>query len=172
MSFNIQIFQSLPDKERFRLILQKLTELGVARICPFISDRSTSVEALDKKQKKSHRWPDIIINASKQCRRAVIPELTIPLSWEAVLKNIKDSDAIFILNEHENNNCLKNALKKLNSKKISLIVGPEGGFTNKEVEDVKNAGGQSISLGKRILRTETASIVAAGLIVYETGGFE
>lgn len=167
---SLHVYQALPEKERFELILEKLTELGVDRIIPFVSERSTTLQQRDARQKKSHRWPHVLLRAARQCRRAMIPELSAVMQWYQVIQQLSDSDLTIVLNERENVTGLKEVLKGITSGTISLIVGPEGGLTRHEVDSVCNMGGHAISLGSRILRTETAAILAAGLIQYETGG--
>ena len=84
------LYQALPEKERFELVLEKGVELGVDRIVPFVSSRSTTVEARDSKQRKSHRWPDIVQRAAKQCRRPDIPELGPVVTFAEVLQETSD----------------------------------------------------------------------------------
>ncbi|MBN2427048.1 MAG: 16S rRNA (uracil(1498)-N(3))-methyltransferase [Deltaproteobacteria bacterium] len=161
----LDVYQALPEKERFELILQKLTEIGVYRIVPYLSERSTTLEERDAGQKKSHRWPDVLRRAAKQCRRGIIPELSSPLPLEEALAEAAQAELVLTLSEHEKGRGLKEFLagdRKYSH--ISLFVGPEGGFSNVELEAMAAAGFVSLSLGPRILRTETAAIVAAALV--------
>lgn len=168
----IHVYQALPEKERFELILQKLTELGVARIIPFVSKRSIDLAERDSGQKKSHRWPHILLRAARQCRRAMIPELSPVMGWQELLSEIPQSDLTLILYEKEAQGGPRQLLGGITSGTVSLVVGPEGGLTRPEVEEITAGGGHSISLGNRILRTETAAITATGIIQYETGGMD
>jgi 16S rRNA (uracil1498-N3)-methyltransferase len=165
----IEIYQALPEKERFELILQKLTEIGVTCIVPYTSRRSTTLMERDAVQKKSHRWPDVILRAAKQCRRGIIPELSPVLCWEEALERARLADLKLILFEGENSCFLKKVLKEEKPNRVALLIGPEGGFDPFEVEDARRIGFRSVSLGSRILRTETASIVSATLIQYVFG---
>ncbi len=79
---DIALYQALPEKERFELVLQKATEIGVHRVVPMLTARSTTQQQRDAGQKKSHRWPDVLLNAAKQCRRAMLPELTTVADWQ------------------------------------------------------------------------------------------
>ncbi len=167
----ITVFQALPDKERFEIILQKLTEIGVYSIIPYTSKRSVTLEERDSSQKKSHKWPDVVTRAAKQCRRGLIPELGQTACWEDVMASVPDFSEAVILSEHNNGMSIGKVLAGIDSGRICLIVGPEGGFSKKEISSAIDSGVRPVSLGSRILRTETAAIVAASLAVYITGGF-
>lgn len=167
----ITVFQAIPEKERFELILQKLTEIGVSAIVPFVSRKSLTIEERDSSQKKSHKWPEILVKAAKQCRRGIIPELGESIKWENLLEAIHIFSKAAILSEHNEAVTITEAFKNVESGKICLIVGPEGGFLKNEISEASQKGVVPVSLGSRILRTETASIVAASLAVYTTGGF-
>ena len=161
----ITLLQALPEKERFELIIQKATELGITRIVPFKSSRSISLKEREGKQRKSHRWPDIILRASMQCRRASVPELIRFSSFKKALTYSEGNDLKIILWEKETGKSLKNIFKNAKRcKKISILVGPEGGFTEREVSLALRAGFKPVRLGQRILRTETAAIVSVALI--------
>ena len=88
----IDLLQALPERERFELVLQKATELGVARIVPYQSRRSTTLTERDAGQKKSHRWPNVLLRAARQCRRAEIPELSPVLDWQDALDHCVDAE--------------------------------------------------------------------------------
>lgn len=167
----ISVFQALPEKERFELILQKLTEIGVKKIIPFVSAKSITLEERESGQRKSHKWPDTIIRASKQCRRAMIPELGEIMTWENIMDNIQNYPKAIILSEHNEGITLRQALANNDSDRVCIITGPEGGFTKNEISVAIKKGITPVSLGSRILRTETASIVAAAIAVYATDGF-
>ena len=169
---SFHLFQAVPEKERFELILQKATELGVHRICPFSSARSTTLEERERGQKKSHRWPHVLKRAARQCRRAMIPELSAPLTWEQMLREATRSDLTLLLYERENACGLNRALEGFSGSSISIVIGPEGGLTVPESRALVRAGGRTVTLGSRILRTETAAITALGLIQLLTGGME
>ena len=161
----LDVYQALPQKERFELILQKLTEIGVYRIVPYVSERSTTLEEREAGQRKSHRWPDVLRRAAKQCRRGIIPELSPPLPLAEALAEAAQAELVLTLSEHEKGRGLKEVMagdKKYSH--ISLFVGPEGGFSTAELEAMAAAGFVSLSLGSRILRTETAAIVGAALV--------
>ncbi|MCM2263790.1 MAG: RsmE family RNA methyltransferase [Desulfuromonadales bacterium] len=161
---SIEVYQALPEKERFELILQKLTELGAARIVPLETSRSISRSERDATQAKSHRWPDIVLRAAKQCRRAMLPELFKAASFSDTMQLAAGAELKLMLYEGEETWSLSEALGRLRPENVALLVGPEGGFTGIEVAEARAAGFLPVSLGPRILRTETASIAGVTLL--------
>jgi 16S rRNA (uracil1498-N3)-methyltransferase len=168
-ALRLVVCQALPAKERFELILQKLTELGAARVVPYVSRRSTDLAGRDAGQKKSHRWPEVVLRAARQCRRAVIPELGAVADWTEVLAEGEGADCRLLLYEGEASLTLGEVLRRTSPRCVVLTVGPEGGFTAEEVNEARAAGFIAVSLGPRILRTETAAIVGAALVQHLAG---
>jgi 16S rRNA (uracil1498-N3)-methyltransferase len=162
-SLHIEVYQSLPDKERFELVLQKLTELGVARIVPLESQHSTTLEERDAQQKKSHRWPEVISRAARQCRRAMLPELLPVHTFSEALACAGPAELKLMLYEGDATWTFREAIGSFRPQSIALLIGPEGGFSTGEVEQARATGFLPVSLGPRILRTETAAMVAAAL---------
>lgn len=169
---DITIFQGLPKSEKMELIIQKLTEIGVKEITPLNLKRC--VVKLDEKNKvkKFERWQKIAETAAKQSGRDLIPKVNPVININNVCNMIPNYDIVLVAYENEEKSSLKNELKALKKKgiknsKIGVIIGPEGGFENYEIEELKQAGARAISLGKRILRTETAPIVVASILMYE-----
>ena len=165
----LTVYQALPEKERFELILEKLTELGVTRIVPVVSQHSSTLAARDAKQPKSHRWPEVLRRAAVQCRRAIIPELCPCLDLAAALKVAQNADLRLMLYEGEGTTPLKTVLTSSQSRQVALLVGAEGGFAPAEVVAAQAQGFLPVSLGPRILRTETAAISAATIIQFALG---
>lgn len=162
-SLHIEVIQAIPDKERFELVLQKLTELGVNTVLPVESQHSATLEERDAQQKKSHRWPDVIGKAARQCRRAMLPELMAPQPFaEAVSAN--EAELKLMLYEGETAWSFVEGFGSLKPQSVALLIGPEGGFSPEEVEMAQGVGFLPVSLGPRIMRTETAAIVAAALV--------
>ena len=159
----LDVIYALPEKERFELVLQKLTEIGVDRIVPVESERSTTQEDRDAQQKKSHRWPDVISKAARQCRRAMLPELTETISLQEALTE-SGAELKLMLYEGDTSWSFVEGFGSLKPQSVALLVGPEGGFSAEEVEMAQGLGFLPVSLGPRILRTETAAIVAAALV--------
>ena len=167
---NIDLFQGLPKSDKMEYIIQKTTELGVKHIYPVNLERC--VAKIDKKDesKKILRWQKIAESAAKQSKRDFIPIIENIINLENICKNILKYDIILLAYENEESITIKQELQKINKNKelnIGVIVGPEGGFTEKEVSTLINAGAKCVTLGKRILRTETAPIVMLSDIVYE-----
>ena len=167
-SLEIILLQALPEKERMELIIQKATELGVSAIIPFKSERSISLEEREVKQKKAHRWQEIAVKAVQQSRRAKVPRVGPYRSFQEALKIGEGESLKILLWEKEGEN-LKDALRRSLAQKIYVMVGPEGGFTEEEVNLAKEKGFIPVKLGQRILRTETAAITLVGILQYELG---
>ncbi len=160
----IEVYQSLPDKERFELVLQKLTELGVTRIVPLESQHSATLEERDARQKKSHRWPEVIRKASRQCRRAMLPELLPVHTFTEALACAGSAELKLMLYEGDVSWSFKEGIGSFKPQSVALLIGPEGGFSQDEVEQAQAEAFLPVNLGPRILRTETAAIVAAALV--------
>lgn len=168
----IHIFQGLPKADKLEFIIEKCTEIGVKEITPVIMKR-TIVRLDDKdKIKKISRWRKIAEVAAKQSGRDKILKVNDIINFENIFEKFKEYDIVLIAYENEKNNTLKNALKKINKEKenlsIAVLIGPEGGIENSEIELLKtNSKFDIITLGKRILRTETAPLVVSSNILYE-----
>ncbi|MBI2412009.1 MAG: 16S rRNA (uracil(1498)-N(3))-methyltransferase [Deltaproteobacteria bacterium] len=163
---DITLLQALPEKERMELIIQKTTELGVASIIPFKSEKSISIDERDSAQKKSHRWQAAALKAAKQSRRPDIPSIEPFCAFEDALR--VEAGLKIMLWEKGGLPSLKGVLRGYNGPgPVALLSGPEGGFTDEEAEAAKGAGFVPVSLGNRILRAETSAIAAVGIIGYE-----
>jgi 16S rRNA (uracil1498-N3)-methyltransferase len=167
-SAEIILLQALPERERMELIIQKATELGVSAILPFKSKRSISLEERDAKQKKSLRWQEIAVKAVQQSRRAKVPRVEPYRSFQEALEGCRE-EALKILLWEKEGEPLRKILRGYLPKKVYVMVGPEGGFTEEEVKSAKDRGFIPIKLGQRILRTETAAITLVGILQYELG---
>lgn len=161
----IHLFQGLPKADKMELIIQKAVELGVYKIIP--TEMSRCVVKLDDKKKKSKiaRWQAISESAAKQSKRNTVPEVCDVLSYKEMLKKVKEFDLLVVPYENKGGmTSTKNALSKIKEgMSVGILIGPEGGFEESEVNAAIEAGGEVISLGKRILRTETAAITAVGM---------
>jgi len=167
-SLEVILLQALPEKERMELIIQKVTELGALGILPFQSEKSISLTEREAKQKKAHRWQHISIKAVQQSRRARVPFVGECRPFQEVLENLGEDGLKVLLWEKGGEN-LKSVLRRHPAKKIYAMVGPEGGFTEKEVKSAKEKGFILVQLGQRILRTETAAISLIAILQYELG---
>ncbi|MBR3042034.1 MAG: 16S rRNA (uracil(1498)-N(3))-methyltransferase [Eubacterium sp.] len=171
----IMLYQGFPKGDKFETIIQKCVELGVHEIIPVMMER-TIVKLDDKKQqKKLERYNGISASAAKQSRRGIIPEVSSFVSMkEAVLKASTDSDVIILPYESAEGmqysrnvfNEVAEGVKKGEIKRISVFIGPEGGFADSEVKSLEEAGAKIISLGHRILRTETAGMTVMSILSF------
>jgi len=165
----ITLAQSLLKGEKMDLLIQKATELGVKKIIPFFSIRSVPLAEKTKNQKRHHRWEKIVIEASKQCGRGIIPEITLAQGYSEMLQTVSSNSLRLILWEKEGDR-LKDILGSHKGKKeVFFIVGPEGGLAQEEVAQAKEKGFLPISFGERILRSETASLCLLSILQYEWG---
>ncbi len=168
--FDLCLFQALPEKERMELIIQKTTELGVSCIYPFKSRHSISLEEREAVQPKAHRWQQIALKAAKQSRRASLPLVAPYCSFAEALDLTRPLELKVMLWEKEETR-LASLIRDMPAPKgIALIVGPEGGWAEEEVQQARQAGIALAGLGGRILRTETAAIAACAILQYEWGG--
>ena len=167
----LHIFQGLPKADKMELIIQKGTELGVSEFVPVSFKRSIVKISPKDEKKKIDRWNKISEVAAKQSKRDIIPKVRNVESIKNVCNEIKNYNIVLLAYELEENNYIKNELLKIkNTKenyKIAVIIGPEGGIEKEEVEVLENAGAKVISLGKRILRTETVALQVSSIIMYE-----
>ena len=165
LSVKIYLFQGLPKADKIELIIQKCVELGVHSIIP--TEMSRCVVKLDDKKKKSktQRWQAIAESAAKQSKRSTVPEIRDCISYKQALDMAKDLDVLLVPYESKDGmESTKTALSKIkDGSSVGIIIGPEGGFEDSEIDKALCAGGDIISLGKRILRTETAAITAVGM---------
>ena len=164
---DVTVFQALTKQDNMTLIVQKLTELGVKTFVPFESQFITSKDKFNKQEKLQ-----TISNQSiKQCKRSIPMNVSPTMSFNEMVKALSNYDVVVFANETENAKSLSEV--QLNSnQKIAVIVGSEGGFSEAECEKIINAGGSSVTLGKRILRAETASIAVASVVMYRIGEWD
>ena len=174
----ISLYQGVPKSTKMDIILQKLTEAGVDEIVLVNTKRSVVNIKGDKADKKFDRWERIIYEAAKQCKRGIIPKLRGILTFKEALEDMEKNDINICPYEGEKSLGIKEALQTGQVKRIlenkdevrvGIFIGPEGGFAEEENEMVKAAGISSVTMGPRIFRTETASIVATAITLYELG---
>lgn len=173
----VWLVQGLPKGEKMELIIQKATELGVRGIIPLKAQRCV-VRLADKKEaERRKRWQKVALEAAKQCRRPVIPTVLPACSLEEFLQGLPAQRHLLI--PWEEGGCsFKEALTALSAKEkesgaagvpVYLVIGPEGGFAAEEVAQVQSGGGIPLSLGPRILRTETAGLAALAALMFAWG---
>lgn len=163
-TINLTVYQALAKGDKLSLIMQKITEIGANNLCLF-EGKFTDVKTPNENN-KFDRLKNITISAAKQCGRATLVNIDGIFKIENIAKQIKNFDKFFIAYENSNNRTLVNELFNLNSndKNIAIMIGAEGGFSEDEIKLLKDSGAIIVSLGKRILRTETASIACTALI--------
>ena len=167
--FKVTLVQGIPKGDKMDLIIQKTTELGVVKIVPVLTERTVVKLEDSKKIKRQERWQRIAQEASKQCRRSTVPEIAPIQNLKEYLEGLNEGERGIVFWEEEHSRGIKNILKKQQGDSLMVFVGPEGGFSPEEVDRIKKKGILSVTLGQRILRTETAGLVALALIQYELG---
>jgi len=166
----ITLFQSLLAREKFELVLQKCTEVGVKNFVPIVTERSIIRSPEKITDKKLARFESIITEAAEQSARGKIPTLASPIKFSQAVSGLNDFDICLVgSTEKECSATLKHILQTVEAApvNIALFIGPEGGFSEKEYEIFNSRAVSAFSLGKRILRTETAAIIASAVILNE-----
>jgi 16S rRNA (uracil1498-N3)-methyltransferase len=170
----ITLLQALPKGEKFDWIIQKSTELGVSKIIPVITQRTIVNILPSKLERRMERWNKIAIEAAKQSLQMDIPQIGELSTFDASLREVEKHHLSIIPWEQEKELSIRKALKSIDGTvtKVAVFIGPEGGFSPEEVKKAKEMGAVSVSLGPRILRTETAAIAVCSILMYELGGME
>lgn len=157
------LYQALPKGDKADLIVQKAVELGVSNIVFFNSQN------VAEKKFNQERLYKINVEACKQCGRSRLSDVNGLLEFDEVLGRLDFYDKVILCYENEKENDIKSALSTFKGERIAIVIGSEGGFTEKEVQSFKEFGAESVTLGSRIMRCETASIVTCGIVMYELG---
>ena len=164
----IYLFQGLPKADKMELIIQKAVELGAYRIVPFAAKRS--VVKLDQKKagKKRERWQAIAKGAAEQSKRGIVPQVQDVMSFQEAMNYAKELDVVLVPYElQEGMKATEAVISKIEpGQSVGIFIGPEGGFDESEIEQAKEAGAIPITLGKRILRTETAGLTTLSILMY------
>ena len=165
----LYLFQGLPKADKMELIIQKAVELGVFQIIPVAMKRSVVKLDAKKEKNKLSRWQQIAESAAKQSKRMIIPEIYGVMNFKEAVAYAKSLDYNIVPYEFANGMAKsKEVIKSLGQyKSVGIFIGPEGGFDEDEIDFGKQEGMQIISLGKRILRTETAGLTALSIIMFE-----
>ena len=168
-SVQLTLFQGLPKAEKMEWLLQKGVEIGISEFVPIAAERSVVKLDGKKAEGKISRWNKIAQSAAKQSGRGILPQVKDVLNVEQAIKTFDRYDLILVLYEEDRGRSLKAILRDQNSmpEKVALWIGPEGGFDPSEVDQLVKAGAVTAGLGPRILRTETAGMTAAALVLYE-----
>lgn len=169
LSTKITLFQGLPKSDKMELIIQKAVELGVYEVIPVVSKR-TIVKLDDKKEaKKRERWNTIALSAAKQAKRGMIPKVSKTMTWKEALSYATTLDmSIMPYEDARGISHSREVIKSIKGKKsLGIFIGPEGGFDESEVATANELGIECVTLGKRILRTETAGLTILSIIMFE-----
>lgn len=166
----VVLYQALAKGSKMDIIFQKCTEIGVSEFYPIETTRAVvKIKSEKKSSSKVKRWQEIVDQASKQSKRDIQAKVNEVLSFDQMIEILDKKKNIIVAYEYEKQESIKVILKDIKDEQIHLIIGPEGGFEEKEIEKLKNIGANVVTLGPRILRTETAGLVAATMIFYELG---
>lgn len=167
----VHLFQGMPKSTKMDLIVQKCTELGILGVTPIITERVVVKSELSE-FKKVDRWNRIALEACKQSKRSLIPTINTPIEYGELLSSLKNFDLVIVPYENQEGQGIRyvvNEVKNRVIESVAIIIGPEGGFEEREIQEFKQLGAFVVTLGPRILRTETAGFVALSLLMYELG---
>ena len=167
----VSIYMAFPKADKLEYVIQKATELGAYEIVTFPSARCVSKPDEKSIKKKLERWQKIAASAAEQSGRGIIPEVVVLPSFHHALKRAAEADLPIMLYENEHATTLRMALESGQYHTVSLLSGPEGGLETKEVEMAKETGLRICTLGRRILRCETAPLCGLSAVMYATGEF-
>lgn len=175
----VYIAQSLPKADKMETVIQRCTEIGAAGFLPFVSARTIVQYDGKKEAKRLDRWHKISKEAAEQAHRSRIPDIYPVASWKELLQRFADADLLLLCYEQEGDNGIGQVVQEWrkrreadplgNPMRIWIVVGPEGGFTEQEAAEAQSAGACLVHVGPRILRTETAALVALTCVLYEYG---
>ena len=165
-SVQVTLAMALIRKEKFEMVLQKAAELGAVRIVPFESSRCVAHARKEKADRQKQRWQDILKEGAQQCKRNIIPSVTDVVSLKDLIHVKSDINCAAYENAYGNSRFLSDLIHP--SCSVTIVIGPEGGFSTQEVADLNQMGYQSVTFGSRILRAETAAIYGLSLCS-ETG---
>ena len=167
----VSVYMAFPKADKLEHVIQKATELGAYEIVAFPSGRCVSKPDEKSLSKKLERWQKIAASAAEQSGRGRVPEVLVLPSYKAALERAAKADKALMFYENEQSTTLRMALSSGGYQTVSLLTGPEGGLEEKEVQQALEAGLQVCTLGKRILRCETAPLCALSAVMYDAGEF-
>lgn len=166
---DIVLYQGLAKGTKMDFIFQKNTEIGVKEFYPVVTHRSVvKIKEMDKEQKKISRWNSIVEEAAKQSKRDYIPIVKNIVTFDKMIDILKKEKNIIVPYEDEKSYSIREGLINMTGK-VNIVIGPEGGFEQEEIQSLKDIGGKIVTLGNRILRTESAGLVTSTIILYEFG---
>lgn len=171
-SLKVTLFQGLPKQGKMDYIIEKCTELGISEIVPVACKRSVVSVKEDKQDKKLARWRKIAAESVKQCGRGVIPNVTEVMKLEEAISYAKSLSLVVACYENEEQFSLKEAFSGEKPESVGIFIGPEGGFDEQEIKLFLKENIKTVTLGSRILRTETAGHTVLSCAMYEYGEME
>lgn len=167
----ISLYQGIPKQGKFELIVQKSVELGVEKIIPVFMERSV-VKETPRFTKKIERFNTVAKEAAKQCQRSFVPTVSEAADFRQILKDFKEFDIVVFPYEEKESFTIRDYLEQIKKntvdsvRDVALVIGPEGGFSKEEASALIEKGIRPVSLGKTVLRTETAAIAALSMLIY------
>ena len=168
---DIVLYQGLAKGDRMDYIFQKCVEIGIKEFYPVIMDRTVvKIQNKKKEENRLRRWRGIVEEAAKQSKRDILPIVNNIIDFKEMINILQNQKNIIVPYEEEQSQDLKGIINDEKTEKIHIIIGPEGGFEEYEIELLRNIGGEIITLGPRILRTETAGLIVSSIVLYEFGG--
>lgn len=165
----VTLYQGYPKSDKLELITEKAVELGVTEIVPVLMSRSVARPDEKSAAKKGVRLQRHALEAAKQSGRGIIPQVSDMIGWSELLRRVKEHELTVTCYE-AGGEPLRTFIG--NAKDVAIVIGPEGGISEKEISELTGAGAKIVTLGKRILRTETAAIAAITAVMYETGNMD
>ena len=165
----VRLAQCLPKSDKMEFIVQKAVELGAVSIQPVNSENCVVKYTADKQAKRVERWQKIAHEAAKQCKRAAVPTVEPIITLKELLSCVDEDETVLFCYEAEDGRTLRQALNTHQAEKYTVLIGPEGGFSPEEARLCQEMGAHPVSLGSRILRTETASLAALTMVLYAHG---
>ncbi len=173
-SVKITLYQGCPKGDKLELIIEKSIELGVNEIIPVLMQRSVSRPDAKSAAKKHDRYQKLALSAAKQCGRGIIPDVGEMMTFRQMTAKLAEHQAVIFFYECGGES-LSSVIGKITSQQltdIAIVIGPEGGFDPAEADALKESGAMTATLGKRILRTETAPLAAISAIMFATGNMD
>lgn len=170
-SARVTLYMALPKGDKMELIIQKAVELGASAVVPFQGARCVSRPDEKALHRKGERWQRIAAEAAKQCGRGRIPTVHDAVSFSEAVRQAAEAETALFFYECERETALRTAIGGRALRSVSMLIGPEGGFSLDEAQAAREAGLISVSLGPRILRCETAPLAALAAVMYESGNF-
>jgi 16S rRNA (uracil1498-N3)-methyltransferase len=163
---HLTVLVGLTQRDKFEWVLQKCTEVGAAAFTPVITNRSL-VQDIHSAVQKAERWQQILKEAAEQSGRGKVPVLNPPVLFLQALEQLRGFELGLVAYESEKGRSIKKVVRGFQGKSLGILIGPEGGLASEEAQLARQGGIEMVSLGKRILRMETAAIVATSLVLHE-----